>query len=256
MADEESYIVRYRDLAKIIRGQDATTLEEFLDQPLQVIAEMVTGALASKPQELAPIAGRLVQGALKGKLFEQVSREIIKLRDAGKINPNFAEEKTGYQSWVELMTIIDSELPDEDKLEALKAMFYSVNRVTAADSERIAAYQLFQIAKRLDSAALMVLRACWELYKVQAFQQGGLRYSVWAAKVAEKLNYGLVGLVGLGEKSLVDNVLLTDRLTAHRDNVDGENCRLTDLGIRFCQNIHEYQIEIASISDALSGKEK
>ena len=52
MADEESYIVRYRDLAKIIRGQDATTLEEFLDQPLQVIAEMVTGALASKPQEL------------------------------------------------------------------------------------------------------------------------------------------------------------------------------------------------------------
>jgi hypothetical protein len=256
MADEESYIVRYRDLAKIVREQDATALEEFLDQPLQVIAETLTGALASKSQELAPIAGRLVQGALKGKLFEQVSREIIKLRDAGKINPNFAEEKTGYQSWVELMTIIDSELPDEDKLEALKAMFYSVNKVTASDSERIVAYQLFQIAKRLDSAALMVLKACWELNKGETGKQGNLAHSVWAVRVAEKLNYGLVGLVGLGEKSLVDNVLLTGRNMGNPDNVEGNNWRLTDLGIRFCQNIHEYQIEIASISDALSGTQK
>ena len=140
MLDEESYIVKYRDLAKIIREQDATALEQFLDQPLQMIAEAVTGLLASRPQETTVVAGRLVQGALKGKLFQQISREIIKLREAGRIDPNFAEEKMGYQSWVELMSVIDSEIPDEDRLEALKAMFFSVNKVTATDSDKIVGY--------------------------------------------------------------------------------------------------------------------
>jgi hypothetical protein len=29
---------------------------------------------------------------------------------------------TGYKSWVELLTILDEEVPDEDRLQALKAM--------------------------------------------------------------------------------------------------------------------------------------
>ena len=88
--------------------------------------------------------GTTRQGALKAKLFEQLSREIKDLRDKGKIPDDFAEERNGFQSWVELMTIIDEESPDPERLAALKAMFYAVNKVNAEDSERILAYQLFQ----------------------------------------------------------------------------------------------------------------
>jgi len=245
MSDEESYIVKYRDLATIVRTQDATALEEFLEQPLQAIVETITGVLASgKTLQMYAIAGHLVQGALKGKLFQQVSREINKLREAGRIDPNFAEKKMGYQSWVELMSIIDSELPDEDRLEALKAMFFSVNKINATDAERIVAYQLFQIAKRLNSAELMVLKAVFELYRDQTFGPEGRRdYGAWEQRVAEKLGSPLVGLVQLGEEALTKNGLLTPRL-ADTSFIAARNARLTDLGIRFCHNIHEYQLEV------------
>ena len=42
------------------------------------------------------------------------------LREKGKINDRFAESKYGFQSWVELHTIIDDDTPHEDRLEALK----------------------------------------------------------------------------------------------------------------------------------------
>lgn len=86
---------------------------------------------------------------LKGKLLQEVCREIKELRDKGKIPDDFAEKKYGFKSWVELLKTVDEEAPDVDKLEALKAMFYSVNKVNVQDREQVFNYQLFQIAKRL-----------------------------------------------------------------------------------------------------------
>lgn len=76
------------------------------------------------------MTGYIVQGILKGKLYQQVAQEIKELRAKGKIPADFADEgkhKYGFKSWVELLTIIDEEAPDADRLEALKAMFYSIN---------------------------------------------------------------------------------------------------------------------------------
>ena len=41
-----------------------------------------------------------------------------------------------FNSWVELFTVIDNETPDEDRLEALKAMFYSVNKINATEGRK------------------------------------------------------------------------------------------------------------------------
>jgi hypothetical protein len=126
---DESYIVKQRDLAEIIRLQDAGALEEFLEQPLTAIAEATTAIL---PRYFAPV-GRIVQGALKGKMFEQVQREVRQLREKGRIPADFAAKKYGFKSWVELLTTIDEDTPDEDRLGALKAMFYSVNKINSTD---------------------------------------------------------------------------------------------------------------------------
>ena len=81
------------------------------------------------------------------------------MQDNGKIPDDFAEKKLGYQSWVEVLSVLDSDIPDEEKdSEALKAMFYAVNRFDAQDNQRILAYQLFQISKRLTSSELLTLR--------------------------------------------------------------------------------------------------
>jgi len=167
MSESESYIVKKRDLAEIIRLEDASALEEFLAQPLMAIAEATTALL---PGSLLPAVGRIVQGALKGKIFEQVTGEVRQLREKGRIPDDFAAKKYGFKSWVELLAILDEEVPDEDRLDALKAMFYSVNKINVTDGERIANYQLFQIAKRLTSGQLLLLRASHERFSMMNFK--------------------------------------------------------------------------------------
>jgi hypothetical protein len=86
-----------------------------------------------------------VQGALKFKLFQQGSKEIQELRAKGK-SPTSLPRRSTPSIRGEVFTVIDNETPDEDRLEALKAMFYSVNKINATEGERVAKAQLFQIA--------------------------------------------------------------------------------------------------------------
>ena len=119
------------------------------------MVESLTGFLASDMKGWRAPAARIAQAALKGELFQQFAREINEIRAAGKIPDNFAVDDRGYQTWVELMTVIDNECPDAERMEAMKAMFFEVNRVrNATDAEKILAYQLFQISKRLTSGEL------------------------------------------------------------------------------------------------------
>src|SRR5689334_15409740 len=133
MSEDESHIVKQRDLAEIIRAENSTALEEFLDDPLAVIAGAITETLAHGPKAFIGPVVRVAHAALKAKLFQQFSEEIKDLREKGKLKDNFAEQKYGYNTWVELLGIIDDDVPDEDRLEALKAMFYAANKISAKD---------------------------------------------------------------------------------------------------------------------------
>src|SRR6266566_543113 len=168
-----------------------------MDQPLSAIAEALTGALAAGPNAWTAMTGHIVQACLKGKLFEQVSREIRELREKGKIADDFAEKKYGFQSWVELLKTIDDETPDQDKLDALKAMFYAVNKIGIEDAERILNYQLFQIAKSLTSGQLLLLKVVHESRSAGEFSMQGQQLSVlaWAEKMAARLGHKLSYLV-------------------------------------------------------------
>jgi hypothetical protein len=75
--EEESIVVTPREpFSDAILSENADELAKFMDQPLPAIAEMVTGWLAAGPKSLD---GR------NGSHFQQVGREIKRLRDAGKI---------------------------------------------------------------------------------------------------------------------------------------------------------------------------
>jgi hypothetical protein len=188
------------------------------------------------------------KGALKVKLFQQLSREIKELRDKGKIPDDFAEKKNGYQSWVELMTIIDEESPDPERLDAIKAMFYAVNKVNATDGERILAYQLFQIAKKLTSGQLLYLKACYGIYREERptpdlpRRGGTLNIVEWCVKIGKKLGHSVTSLLDLDDKALADSGLLHHRGAMDR-GVNTLDARLTDLGIKFCEEIQKYHLE-------------
>jgi hypothetical protein len=187
MSENESVILKPRELlSDAILTQNADELAKFMDQPTTAIAEAMTALLAAGPKAWIGIIGRLVQATLKAKLFPQISQEIKDLREKGKIPDDYADEKKykyGFKSWVELLAFIDEETPDADRLEAVKAMFYGVNKINATDGERILNYQLLQIAKKLTSGELLLLRAIFEACQNSDFGTGStMPLTQWAAK--------------------------------------------------------------------------
>lgn len=243
MSDKESFIIKRRDLAEIIQSQDKGAIEEFMKDPLSVIAGAVNEYLLH-PSIFGSAAVRVAHAILKGKMFEQLASEVKYLRDKGKLPEDFADKKYGYQSWVDLLKIIDDEAPDEDRMEALKAMFYASNKVNVADGQRIVDYQLFQIAKKLSSNHLMVLKAAYELHQDgrQLSRLGGnTSYRDWANVVAGLVGHNLADLIEHADPLLVENQLFSPRFDSGGIRIAPK--RLTELGVKFCKNIEAYKID-------------
>jgi hypothetical protein len=239
MPDDQSYIVKSRDLAEIIKNPDKNAIEELLESPGAVLAALVTDLFRTGPIAFFGSAVRLTQAAFKGEAFQQLGAEVRLLREKGTLRTDFEGNPQGYQTWGELLTIMDGETPDEERLEALKAMFLAANKVNAADGQSILAYQLFQIAKRLTSNELLVLKTAYQLQERHELPLEPVSQKTWVSHVAKKLGHNLSALVRHAETILVEEQLMEQSVNYH---VSRE--RVTDLGIAFCKNIETYKIEL------------
>jgi hypothetical protein len=171
--------------------------------------------------------------------------EFSYLRQRGKIPDNFKEKKYGHKSWIELLTTLDEDTPDEDRLEALKAMFYSVNKINVTDGERIANYQLFQIAKRLTSSQLLLLKVAHERAMEKEFKpQDNLGAKDWLQIASVRLGHTITGLIEQDERVLMQNGLLTGRSWSDESGINDENGRLTPLAFKFCENLRTYNSDL------------
>jgi hypothetical protein len=243
MVDGETYVITPKDPSSIVKLQDPTVIEQLLENPPAVLAELLAGWFAMGNGFLAAAGCRVAQAAFKGQVFEQFAREFKFLREKGKIPDDFQDKKYGRKSWVELLTILDEEVPDEDRLEALKAMFYSVNKINATDGERMANYQLFQIAKKLTSGQLLLLKAARERAAEKDFKPLNAT-NHWMEQLANRLGHDILGLVERDERVLMENGLLTGRQWPDESGVKDENGRLTILGVKFCENIESYETDL------------
>ena len=248
--DDGSYIIKPKDPSAIVRLQDPTVIQQLLEQPLTVIAESLAGYFSVGNGFWAAAGTRLAQAALKGRVFQQFEREYRYLRDKGKIPDDFTQKKYGYKSWVELLTVLDEELPDEDRLEALNAMFYSVNKIGVTDGEKIANYQLFQIAKRLTSSQLLLLKAAHERATEAEFKEvSNIGTRGWLGVLSKRLGHEITGLVEQDERVLMQNGLLTSRSYPDESGINDGNGRLTPLAFRFCENLKTYRTDLADVKE-------
>jgi hypothetical protein len=240
MSSDESYIVKAPDVTSIVKTADKDSLAALFESPLPVLVEAITGWLAAGPKAWTLSAGHIIQGAFKARLFQQVADEIESFRRQGKIPGDFAEKKNGFQTWVELFTTIDQDAPDGEQLDALKAMFYAVNKVNSTDATRILGYQLFQIAKRLNSNELLVLKTAYRLQNQNEIEAGRISYLEWTKKIAFGMGQLVSGLVDHADTALVDNKLFHAKFD---NDLAVPAYRVTDLGIAFCKNIETYNID-------------
>jgi hypothetical protein len=248
MNEDASLVMKKRDYADVVKLQEVGALEEFLERPLTAIAETLTGALGEGAKGVWLAGGRIVQSILKGKILQQFANEFKNFREKGRIPDGFADRKYGFQTWVELMTILDEESPDPDRLEALKAMFFAINRVNVTDGEQVAAYQMWQVAKSLTSGELFLLKLVYE-QRTSYEPDNSNSYSKWENDMATAAGHSVRGLIGLNEKKLTDLGLLTPRQWDDGSGINPTNARLTEFGLAFCDNIQNYRIELKSLED-------
>ena len=242
--DQGSHIVlsprNYADIASL---QQPDILDQFLVNPLTASLEAITGAFAGGGKGLLVSAGRITQGLVKGQLYGTLADEIRRLREAGKLPPDLGATKHGLYTWAELMAIIDSECPDADRSEALKAAFYAVNKVGCDDE--VLSYQLWQIAKRLTSGDVVLLKGIFENVNLVT----GSSYRKWAEIMAQKSGFQVLELVDLHEKRLTDLHLITPRQHSDQSGITGGNGRLTTLGLRVCMDIQTYNNDLSSCGE-------
>lgn len=243
--DDGTHIIKPKDPSAIFRLQDPTVIEQLLENPPAVLAEVLAGWFAVGNGFMVAAGCRIAQAAFKARVFQQFATEFNDLRKKGKISDDFMKRKNGEKSWVELLTILDEEIPDEDRLEALNAMFYSVNKIGVTDGERIANYQLFQIAKRLTSGQLLLLRVAHERATEKDFKPvANLSTIGWLEMASQRLGHKITGLVEQDERVLMQNGLLTGRTWSDESGINDGYGRLTPLAFEFCKNLKTYRTDL------------
>jgi len=242
-ADAQSLVLPPRDYSDIVKLGEENVLDQFLEHPLTASLEAITGAFAGGGKGLLVSAGRIAQGLVKGQNYEVLADEIRRLREAGKLPNNLGETKHGLHTWAELMKIIDDDPPDAERLEALKAAFYAVNKINSTDAERNRAYQLWQIAKELKSGDVILLKTMFE--NIQNLD--GTPGNQWHQRAAELSGLGLSELVILSEARLRDL-----QLTKESGAVGGSIPLMTNLGRQVAQNIRSYQTDLDAASKSAS----
>lgn len=221
--------------------RDPALLTEFMQQPTLKIAEAITGAMAQGWSGLAVSGGRIIQGAIKGKMMEQLGKELLRLVEDGKIKEDYAGSKYGFKTLAELLDFIDSEAPDEDRFIAVKSVFYAINSINAIDSEEILNYQIFQIIKKLTSSQIILLKLCHDSY-IDYGGDGPYQFdnnaTSWENKMVELLGHNIIEIVRRDETALIENLLLTKRMFPDGSGIYYKNARLTSLGIKICEYIN------------------
>ena len=146
-----------------------------------------------------------------------------------------------------MLAAIDEDAPDADRLDALKAMFYEVNRISATDAERILSYQMFQVARRLTSSELLTLKAIYDSMKQGKFSNYSTNIGApqWCAIVATQMGHRFREMIWRDQRRLTEEGLLSSAVTNLGNSLldttyPARNGRMTELVIRFCEAIRNY----------------
>ena len=248
-SDEQSYVLVARDYADIAHLENPSVIERILSTSRKEKVEYVSALITSGLSKFVIAGPKVAFAAMTAEALTDFGREVSGWIRSERIPEDFSGRPSGYQTWVELLQEIDSNPADSERLKAMKAMFLAANSVNASDGQSILAYQLFQIAKRLNAGELLLLKAVHCSYKDYAHgaRTGGVQSTQeWRKAMAHRLGHQLIGLVGNDERKLVDSGLIAPWTRDDELQVPMMDARMTDLGIKFCQNIEEYETASAA----------
>jgi len=167
---EQTYVLVARDYADIAHLDNPSVIERILSRSRTEKVAYVSALITSGLSKLVLSGPKVALAAMTTEALTDFGQEVSEWIKQRRIPEDFSGRPSGYQTWVELLQEIDSNPVDAERLRAMKAMFLAANRINVTDGESMAAYQLFQIAKRLTSGQLLLLNAAHERATAQGFR--------------------------------------------------------------------------------------
>lgn len=156
-------------------------------------------------------------------------------------------------SFIDLIKFVGQEIPDEERMKAIKSIFfYGVNK-NATEQDEILAFEFLQTAKKLSGTEILILKANFELVLgkiADAVSKENLgdaqrNRSVWKRVVAKQMGYGeLHAMVTKYERNLESLGLISPRSddTRFSDTFEPtQKYRLTEMGYKFCEFMTKYE---------------
>lgn len=228
---------------------DKKSIETFVQDSTSNIVATITSILTTGKKEYILGLGRILQAGIKGRFLDQFSKELKELQEKGKVNEEWTQNHYARMSFIELMNFIDSEVPDEARVHAIKSLFFKCIRTETSESEAIILYQYMQIVKELSSSDLLIIKANYDITRQENITELNNRYviSSWLHEVAQSAGHGIKDLIECREQHLMDLKIISQRI--HQDKSGFERTpyfRLTELGYNIYKIIEETPTELSN----------
>lgn len=208
----------------------------------KALAAIAGGAVEEGTKGLLQAALRTIQGAIGRRFFEQLSEELNDLHAKGKIAEDTFESSSNQASLFELLDSVDKDAPDQERMNAMKALFVRAAEQDKSESERALIHQFMRIARKLNGEDILVLKAAFEVANspewVKSSDPGKNNFAAiqWLTEIAKSRGHNMPSLVAISETQLSSVRLLGGRTHGDRSGIDfGRNFGLTDLGMKFCE---------------------
>lgn len=217
-----------------------------IDFPKLLDPEIINNPLAPLVQLFQSVASRTISRFLE----EYRSR-----KNKGEVkNESFLTDKPE-SSFIDIIRFIGQKMPDEERMKAIKSIFFYGVSKNATEQDEVLAFEFLQTAKKLSSMEILILKANFELVlgkfandvsKVfgESLRNPQNKRSVWKKVIAKQMGYGEhEAIVTKYERNLESLGLISFRCEDTRFSDDFEptqKYRLTETGYKFCEFITKY----------------
>ena len=209
-------------------------------EELKDLSINATIGLLSQESKLSSI-GRILRSKNNQPFIERFWQEVSDLYEAGKIKTGFINSSEGIECLCLLIDYFDKHTITEVKFEILKKIYFVACQKEKIEEFEVLPSEYMKIAVSLEVGEILVLNASQKLALSGQAAHKDIVHNPhrWSLKIAELSGLGTKELVDIYASKLAVKLLLSAITKGGGLESNGENGRLTSLGIELCQFIEK-----------------
>ena len=213
-----------------------------ISRTLKALEEGLTGVGAEIEQKGALQSIGQVLHRMRGKtLVEDLHREWMRLRQSGKIEPDYEESAQYLDCLHEIFEFLDNDIPDEARFNAIKKIFLVAASEEISVRDDSLPQHYIRLCKALSPGAVMVMLTEYVLIAKNPLEGSFPRSTSvkgWQNGIAANSGLGHAEMVALFEDELIDSNILTPKGPVDtKQTTITQQGRLTGLGWGLCEFI-------------------